>query len=88
MYMKVLEECLGPSIFSPSPGGTISVEMNNGDENEMLIPKNVVIATGSRPRTLPGLKLMEHYVMSSDEALSNERTTKINYNCWWWCNWD
>ena len=60
---------LGPSIFSPSPGGTVSVEMNNGDENEMLIPKNVVIATGSRPRTLPGLEIDGAYVMSSDEAL-------------------
>ena len=60
---------LGPSIFSPSPGGTVSVEMNNGDENEMLIPKNVVIATGSRPRTLPGLEIDGTYVMSSDEAL-------------------
>ena len=40
---------LGPSIFSPLPG-TISVEMNDGTENEMLIPKNVIIATGSRPK--------------------------------------
>ncbi|MGB3101604.1 MAG: FAD-dependent oxidoreductase, partial [Psychrobacillus psychrotolerans] len=61
---------LGPSIFSPSPGGTISVEMNSGDENEMLIPKNVVIATGSRPRTLPGLTIDGEFVMSSDEALN------------------
>ncbi|WP_342525497.1 dihydrolipoyl dehydrogenase [Chryseomicrobium sp. FSL W7-1435] len=60
---------LGPSIFSPSPGGTVSVEMNNGEENEMLIPKNVVIATGSRPRTLPGLTIDGKFVMTSDEAL-------------------
>lgn len=60
---------LGPSIFSPSPGGTVSVEMNNGDENEMLIPKNVIIATGSRPRTLPGLTIDGEFVMTSDEAL-------------------
>ncbi|WP_345239550.1 dihydrolipoyl dehydrogenase [Pontibacillus salipaludis] len=60
---------LGPSIFSPS-AGTISVEMNNGDENQMLIPKNVLIATGSSPRTLPGLEVDEDYVMTSDEALS------------------
>ena len=50
---------LGPSIFSPMPG-TISVEMNNGEENEMLIPKNVIIATGSSPRTFQVLKLMEN----------------------------
>ncbi|MDX8359663.1 MULTISPECIES: dihydrolipoyl dehydrogenase [Bacillaceae] len=59
---------LGPSIFSPMPG-TISVEMNNGDENEMLIPKNVIIATGSRPRSLPGLEIDGEFVMTSDEAL-------------------
>lgn len=59
---------LGPSIFSPMPG-TISVEMNNGEENEMLILKNLVIATGSRPRTLPGLELDEQQILSSDGAL-------------------
>ena len=36
---------LGPSIFSPMPG-TISVEMKDGTENEMLLPKNVILATG------------------------------------------
>ncbi len=45
---KGLGRMLGPSIFSPMPG-TISVEMDNGDENEMLILKNLIIATGSRP---------------------------------------
>ncbi|MFC0522682.1 dihydrolipoyl dehydrogenase [Pontibacillus salicampi] len=59
---------LGPSIFSPS-AGTISVELNNGEENPMLIPKNVLIATGSSPRTL-GFDVDESYVMTSDEALS------------------
>jgi len=59
---------LGPSIFSPMPG-TISVEMNNGEENEMLIPKNVMIATGSRPRSLDGLDIDGEYILSSDEAL-------------------
>ena len=62
---------LGPSIFSPMPG-TISVEMNNGEENEMLIPKNVIVATGSRPRSLPGLEVDEEFVLSSDEALVME----------------
>lgn len=60
---------LGPSIFSPVPG-TISVEMNNGDENAMLIPKNLMIATGSRPRSLHGLEIDGEYVITSDEALA------------------
>jgi dihydrolipoamide dehydrogenase len=66
---------LGPSIFSPLPG-TISVEMNNGEQNEMLIPKNVVIATGSRPKILPGLEVDGEFVMTSDEALVMEQLPK------------
>ncbi|WP_456278353.1 dihydrolipoyl dehydrogenase [Bacillus sp. AK128] len=67
-----LGRILGPSIFSPMPG-TISVQMNNGEENQMLIPKNVVIATGSRPRTLPGLDIDGEYILSSDEVLELEK---------------
>jgi len=62
---------LGPSIFSPMPG-TISVELKSGEENEMLIPKNVIIATGSRPRTLPDLTIDGEKVITSDEALKME----------------
>lgn len=62
---------LGPSIFSPMPG-TISVEYDNGDENDMLIPKNVLIATGSEPNTLPGLDFDGELVISSNEALEME----------------
>jgi len=66
---------LGPSIFSPLPG-TISVEMNNGEENEILIPKNVIVATGSRPRALPGLEVNGQNVIASDEALKMETLPK------------
>ncbi|MFZ3577126.1 dihydrolipoyl dehydrogenase [Virgibacillus sp. DJP39] len=62
---------LGPSIFSPMPG-TISIEYANGDENTMIVPKNVLIATGSRPKSLPGLEIDGKYVMTSDEALHME----------------
>lgn len=66
---------LGPSIFSPMPG-TISVEMSDGSENEMLIPKNVIIATGSRPRHLAGLKVDGEKVFTSDEFLTLEQLPK------------
>lgn len=64
---------LGPSIFSPLPG-TISVEMESG--NEMLVPKNVIIATGSSPRTLPGLEIDGKAILTSDEALEMESLPK------------
>ncbi|CQR46772.1 Dihydrolipoyl dehydrogenase [Paraliobacillus sp. PM-2] len=62
---------LGPSIFSPN-AGTISVEMNDGTENEMLISKNVVIATGSKVKTLKNLEIDGDTILSSNEALNLE----------------
>ena len=63
---------LGPSIFSPLPG-TVSVEYANGEENDMLIPKQLIIATGSKPKMLPGLEADGTYILTSDEALELER---------------
>ena len=59
---------LGPSIFSPMPG-TISVEMIDGSENEMLIPKNVIIATGARPRHLNGIHVDGQMILDSNHML-------------------
>ena len=66
---------LGPSIFSPMPG-TISVEMDDGSENEMLVPTNVIIATGSRPRMLEGVEVDGKTILTSDEALTMEKLPK------------
>lgn len=63
---------LGPSIFSPMPG-TISIEYANGEENTMIVPKNVIIATGSQPKMLTGLKTDGIHVLSSDEALRMDK---------------
>ncbi|SOC36104.1 dihydrolipoyl dehydrogenase [Ureibacillus acetophenoni] len=65
---------LGPSIFSPM-AGTISVE-KEGEENEMLIPKNIIIATGSTPRNLEGLIPDGKKVLNSDHALEMSELPK------------
>src|SRR5690606_39810452 len=64
----------GPSIFSPM-AGTISVE-KEGEENEMLIPKNIIIATGSTPRNLEGLIPDGKKVLNSDHALEMSELPK------------
>jgi dihydrolipoamide dehydrogenase len=46
----------------------VTVKQNDGEE-VLLNTKNVIIATGSRPRSLPGLEIDGEYVMTSDEAL-------------------
>ncbi len=63
---------LGSSIFSPIPG-TISVDHGNGLENTMLIPKNVLIATGSTPGSLPNLEMDGINILNSDHALQLEQ---------------
>src|SRR5690606_37361979 len=40
------------------------------------IPKNVIIATGSKPRSLPGLHIDGSTVITSDEALEMENLPK------------
>ncbi len=62
---------LGPSIFSPL-AGTVSVEYENGEENTMIVPKFVLLATGSRPRQLDHLKVDGKHIITSEEALALE----------------
>lgn len=58
---------MGPSIFSPQ-AGAVRIESANGDQ-EIIVPRFLLLATGSRPRTLPGLAIDGEHVITSDEAL-------------------
>lgn len=60
---------LGPSIFSPV-SGAVAVTFDDPDvEEEIIVPKKVIIATGSSPKTLPALPLDEEQILSSDGML-------------------
>lgn len=54
-----------PSIFAPS--GLVAVK-REGEEPELLSPEKIIIATGSRPRTM-GVAIDGHHLLTSDEAL-------------------
>ncbi|MDQ6421031.1 dihydrolipoyl dehydrogenase [Paenibacillus sp. LHD-117] len=58
---------IGPSIFSPK-SGSLAVELEDG-EMESVVSTNLIIATGSRPRMLPGLERDGIHILSSDDAL-------------------
>ncbi|MFW9334609.1 dihydrolipoyl dehydrogenase [Paenibacillus polymyxa] len=62
---------IGPSIFSPK-SGAVAVELEDG-EMETIVPAHLIIATGSRPRVLPGLEPDGEFIVSSDEALTMEK---------------
>ncbi|MFE5317075.1 dihydrolipoyl dehydrogenase [Paenibacillus sp. NPDC056579] len=61
---------LSPSIFSPRTG-SVSVEQEDG-EIITLVPEKLIIATGSRPKSLPGLETDGHTIWNSDDALGME----------------
>jgi dihydrolipoamide dehydrogenase len=62
---------VGPSIFSPK-SGTLAVELEDG-EMESVVSQQLIIATGTRPRSLPGLEPDGERVLSSDDALRLDR---------------
>lgn len=62
---------MGPSIFSPQ-AGAVRIETADGQQ-EMIVPRFLLLATGSRPRSLPGLEIDGKYVITSDEALELEQ---------------
>lgn len=61
---------MGPSIFSPVSGAVIVNKTDGGEET--IVPKKLIIATGSKPRTLPNLPLDEEMILSSDGMLELE----------------
>lgn len=58
---------MGPSIFSPQ-AGAVMVEYADGG-TQILSPRFALVATGSRPKSLPGLPFDGVRVLSSDDAL-------------------
>lgn len=54
------------------PSKDVLVVLNNGDGETTLTTENILIGTGSRPRTLPGLEIDGKYVLTSDDALKME----------------
>jgi dihydrolipoamide dehydrogenase len=62
---------IGPSIFSPR-SGAVAVESEDG-EHDTIVPSQLIIATGSRPRMIPGLERDGRRIMTSDDALEMEQ---------------
>ena len=60
------------SIFSPVSCAVAVTFNDKSKEEEIIVPKNVIIATGSSPKTLPNLPLDEENILSSDGMLDLE----------------
>lgn len=58
---------MGPSIFSPQAGAVLVEYEDN--QTQILSPRFALIATGSQPKSLPGLEFDGVHILSSDDAL-------------------
>lgn len=59
---------IGPSIFSPR-SGAVAIESEDEADGTTLVGKNLIIATGSKPRQLPDLEADGQYIVTSEHAL-------------------
>lgn len=63
---------LGPSIFSPVSGAVAVTYHDEDKEEDIFVPKKLIIATGSSPHSLAHLPLDETHILSSDGMLTLE----------------
>ena len=50
--------------------GSGSVEVTEGDAQTLLATKQIIVATGSQPRSVPGVEIDRRRIITSDEAIS------------------
>lgn len=65
---------MGPSIFSPQ-SGAVALETDE-EEGMTLLPKYLIIASGSKPAVIPGLEPDGQYILNSDQAMQMEKLPK------------
>ncbi|HRW19036.1 MAG TPA: dihydrolipoyl dehydrogenase [Dermatophilaceae bacterium] len=63
-----VELVTGVGRLVPGPSGVPAVQVTGGDAERTLVGRHLVLATGSRARTLPGVEIGGR-VLTSDEAL-------------------
>ncbi|WP_125566669.1 dihydrolipoyl dehydrogenase [Companilactobacillus insicii] len=74
-YFEGEGSVLGTSIFTPK-SGSVMIKPDGDADEIILTPKNVLIATGSRPANLPNIKIDEKNILTSNGILELEKLPK------------
>ena len=56
--------------------GTGKVEITEGDKQSLTVKKEVIVATGSQPRSVPGIAIDRKRIITSDEAINMKTIPK------------
>jgi len=55
---------------------TVEVNDNDGKVTDKITAKNMIIATGARPRQIPGIEVDREYILTSTEAMLQQKAPK------------
>ncbi|MBU3699007.1 MAG: dihydrolipoyl dehydrogenase [Candidatus Kapabacteria bacterium] len=55
---------------------TVEVKDEKGAVTDLVTAKTIMIATGARPRTIPGIEVDREFVLTSTEAMLQQKTPK------------
>jgi dihydrolipoamide dehydrogenase len=56
--------------------GKGSVEITDGDKQSLTVKKEIIVATGSQPRSVPGIEIDRQRIITSDEAIGMKTIPK------------
>src|SRR5919112_1797050 len=56
--------------------GSGKVEITEGDKQTLSVKKEIIVATGSQPRSVPGVEIDRTRIISSDEAINMKTIPK------------
>jgi dihydrolipoamide dehydrogenase len=56
--------------------GKGTVEVTDGDKQTIAVKKEIIVATGSQPRSVPGIEIDRKRIISSDEAIGLKAVPK------------
>lgn len=55
---------------------TVEVKDENGTVTDVITAKNIIIATGARPRQIPGIEVDREFILTSTEAMLQQKAPK------------
>src|SRR5688500_17911686 len=56
--------------------GKGKVEITEGDKQSLVVNKEIIVATGSQPRSVPGIEIDRKRIITSDEAINMKAIPK------------
>ena len=62
--------------------GKGKVEITDGDKQSLSVKKEIIVATGSQPRSVPGIEIDRKRIITSDEAINHEDDSRSRSSSW------